>query len=412
LPDTIAVEHFNAIAGLDHHKDVRLLITVGRTQPEPAAHEADAGALSGLEPVKAAIRDNGAPWFDKVARGIRMRDGTGRAVECDKHPDPLTEACRSQVCEAELVQAIGRGRGVNRTAADPLDVHILADVCLPITVDEVAEWSAEGVNAADEMAAEGVILKSPADMARAFPALWKNPKAARDWLDKRPERFLSTYPYEKLSNKEKATQICPAPRWLEIAYRPPGRGQQTRRAAFDPAAVPDPRRWLEERLGPLTHYEAPEIETATPPRAEPADVADWLNGRFDEATERSPDPAPKRPPEPPARPASPYRLLRLCCRPSPGRFACVPCEPTSLALAHLRVRGGVAGRTEEQRRGQANRTAQPLSPTVITRPLAASSRAFGWVSIPDLGGRVRNNPGAECRTTGQPFSFNSGDKKG
>jgi hypothetical protein len=43
LPPTIAVEHFNAIEGLDQYKDVRLLITVGersrsqpRSRPTPA----------------------------------------------------------------------------------------------------------------------------------------------------------------------------------------------------------------------------------------------------------------------------------------------------------------------------------------------------------------------------------------
>ena len=53
-PTPIAVEHFNNIAGLDRYKDVRLLITVGRTVPGPEAVEAMAAALTGAEPIKAS----------------------------------------------------------------------------------------------------------------------------------------------------------------------------------------------------------------------------------------------------------------------------------------------------------------------------------------------------------------------
>jgi hypothetical protein len=40
-----------------------------------------------------------------------------------------------------MMQAIGRGRGINRTAANSLNVDIVAHVCLPsITVNEVSLW--------------------------------------------------------------------------------------------------------------------------------------------------------------------------------------------------------------------------------------------------------------------------------
>jgi hypothetical protein len=107
-----------------------------------------------------------------------MADGTGRAVLCDRHPDRVAEACRWQVCEGELVQAIGRGRGVNRTASNPLEMDILANVDLPVTVAKVASWDSEGISEFVEMLAEGIILTSPADMAKCWPELWATPKAA------------------------------------------------------------------------------------------------------------------------------------------------------------------------------------------------------------------------------------------
>jgi hypothetical protein len=239
LPPEIATEHFNAIEGLDQYKDVRLLITVGRTQPEPAAVEADAGALSGIEPVKAAIRANQSAWFDRVIRGVRLRDGSGVAVTCDQHPDPLAEAVRYQICEAELMQAIGRGRGVNRTADTPLDVDILADVVLPVTVDEVREWTAPGLEV--EMIAERVWLESPADMARAWPEVWSTEQVAKNWLNG---------PHGNISLDSHDSQG----KCYRVRYQHAGERQRWRVAWFDLKVVPNPRAWLEARLGPLSGY--------------------------------------------------------------------------------------------------------------------------------------------------------------
>ena len=47
----------------------------------------------------------------------------------------LAEAVRWSICEGELIQAMGRGRGVNRTAVTPLEIDLLTDVVLPVTVD-------------------------------------------------------------------------------------------------------------------------------------------------------------------------------------------------------------------------------------------------------------------------------------
>ena len=115
LPPGMSVEHFNNISGLDGYRDVRLLIAIGRTLPNVIEVEAYAGALTGLEPIKTEPPAKGPRWFDKTVRGIRLKDGTGYAVEADVHPDPTAEAVRWQICEGELVQAIGRARGVNRT---------------------------------------------------------------------------------------------------------------------------------------------------------------------------------------------------------------------------------------------------------------------------------------------------------
>ena len=98
------------------------------------------------------------------------------------------------MCEGELIQAIGRGRGVNRTSATPLDIDILADVVLPITVSEAHRWDEVEASEIVEMLAEGVVLTSPADMAQCWPNIWATAEAARDWLKGRAGGFSGENP--------------------------------------------------------------------------------------------------------------------------------------------------------------------------------------------------------------------------
>lgn len=273
LPEGMAVEHYGAIAGLDQYKAARGIVCVGRQQPKPWNVESTAGALTGLYPETVAVpRADGKsklPWFNKVQRGIRMGDGSGRAVMVDEHPDPLCEAIRRGVCEDQIVQAIGRGRGVWRTAQTPLDVLILADVCLDLTVAAVDPWQepAEDV----EMAVEGMVLTSAADRAKAYPVErypWARPTdgAARAASHRRGTKSSVTEPYKDtlIGNRNGA--------FLRLRYKKAGNGQRWAEAAYDPAAVPDPRAWLEARLGALAGFEgAQPTEVTVPP--EPATAA-------------------------------------------------------------------------------------------------------------------------------------------
>ena len=73
-----------------------------------------------------------------------------------------------------------------------------------------------------------------------------------------------------------------------VAYQPAGRdsgrGQQLHRAYFDLSLIPPPHAWLEERLGPLAHFEV--VELASAARTQPAQsdaVIATLNRLFDQA---------------------------------------------------------------------------------------------------------------------------------
>jgi hypothetical protein len=229
LPETIALAHYNAIAGLDVHKDVRLLILVGRAQPGPDAVETIAGTLSGSMPVTVAADAAGFAWYQQVRRGIRLKDGTGVAIDGDQHPDQFAESVRQLITEAELVQALGRARAVNRTSQTPLDTDLLFDTVLPITVDEVSNWRDPSLLL--ETAPEGVMLTSPIDMVRIWPTIWPNTRAA--------DRTI-------------AMGVPALPGFERLSYQIEGAKMKPRIAYFDSELVPDPRSWLEARLGPLT----------------------------------------------------------------------------------------------------------------------------------------------------------------
>lgn len=257
-PRNAELAHHNNVAGRDEwgpgpgRDGVRRLFVIGRTLPKPGAVERMAEALTGC-----AVTDPVAR-YDRQDAAIHLADGTAVSVEADRHPHPIAEAIRWQICEGELIQILGRPRGVNRTAANPVEILLLTDRPLPIVVDEVVAWDSLVATPVDHMLAEGgVALASPYDASRAFPNLWSSPEAAKKAFQR--ERY-GTNPYKVLSIGE-----CPVPLgWA--TYQVAGNGKKPSRLLFDPALVSADRLrgWLEARLGPLAF-----LELDPPPAPQP-----------------------------------------------------------------------------------------------------------------------------------------------
>jgi hypothetical protein len=228
LPKGVEVEHYNDVTGIDDYRDVRLLVLVGRTAPGPGAIETMAAALSGAQPVSCSSADGRFAWYPKIKRGIRLSDGRGIETQGDRHPDDFVEAVRWQVHEAELVQAVGRARGINRTEASPLDIDLLFDSCLPITVNDVATWKPPSLLV--ETAAEGVMLTSLVDMMKVWPRLWPNQTAARRTLNQGVPVLSGFEP---------------------VTYQLKGPKMKPRLGHFDRTLISDPKTWLREWLGDL-----------------------------------------------------------------------------------------------------------------------------------------------------------------
>ena len=244
LPSRFDSAHHNAVAGLDCWKSVDQLYVLGRTAPGPQGVEMVTAALTGY-PV--ALTADGK-WYGRVTGAITIRDGREHRMDIDQHSHPVAEAVRWVITEGQLVQVIGRARGVNRTAENPVEILIMSDVVLPVIVDRIESWKAPEREA--EMILCGAWLENSSDMAAAYPDVWATADAA-----KKDRQRTGTNAYSDISLKAFVPVL--------VRYQPVGVGQKPRDARFDPEQVANPKEWLEARLGPLARFEIIEAPIRT-----------------------------------------------------------------------------------------------------------------------------------------------------
>ena len=261
----VETAHFNDVSGRDQwgpgpgREGVRHLFVIGQPRPRSDQVRELAAALTG-EPVEAAESH-------REARGVRMADGTGATLEVRAYANPAAEGVSAAITDAEVVQAIGRARGINRTAEDPVRVWIMADVVTPLVVDELLDWRDLAPSAVERMACRGVVLASPADAHAAYRDLFSTPKAAEHAL-KRAGVGKGDFPPNPL--RISLLRGMGAKSVLGFSYRPPGRGQQTRRGWARPDMDPeDVWRWLEGHLGELAVFQPDDPPPDPPPVPHP-----------------------------------------------------------------------------------------------------------------------------------------------
>jgi putative DNA primase/helicase len=126
-PTNVGTLHFGALRGQDRFKGVACLAVVSRPLPRPEDMEDMAEVIFGAD----VSRLLGGQFYPRVSVGRLLADGSTVKAEVYRHPDAKVEAVRAAHCEAELMQAIGRGRGLRRDAGNPLDVFLLTDTVLP-----------------------------------------------------------------------------------------------------------------------------------------------------------------------------------------------------------------------------------------------------------------------------------------
>jgi putative DNA primase/helicase len=271
--DNIDVAHFNAIEGIDRWRDVDVLITVGRPLPAPNAVENMAAALTG-KPVSLPEHQPEPPKRGRPEqmilqnRAIRLKSGGEVALPCRVFELPEAEQIRQAITEAAIVQAVGRARGVNRSAAKPVEVYmVLHDTTVPIAADSVVEFDKLEPTNIDIMIERGLVPAWSADAVKLYPDLWKTSQAARKEYSRaglNVERIHAkcvTSPYKAdgvkcvtCPYKDIFIRGCHTLHFL-LRYQPKGRRQQPRVALVGQARLAGARAQLDAALGQLALFE-------------------------------------------------------------------------------------------------------------------------------------------------------------
>lgn len=229
----VETAHFNAVAGLDNWCDVACLMLIGR--PLPSSN--DLHRLSGV-----LFGQSTTGGYSSALIRVPMRNGTS-VLKAIRHTVGAAETVRAAICDDELVQALGRGRGVNRNSEMPLEIHILGDVVLPILHDSVAPWESVRPDVFQRMLLAGVAVDSPADAVVLHPELFGTSEQARKAFDR--AAFSGQNP---IGNSYREMSVKSA------AYRRVGRGRSWQRAWWIAGTESDARRHLETAVGKLAEW--------------------------------------------------------------------------------------------------------------------------------------------------------------
>jgi hypothetical protein len=132
--DSDDIMNFGACRGQNRFEKVRGLIVAGRPSPPVADCENLAAIIFGQD-----VKRLDGP-FERRAGAIFKRSGVRSMPNVEFHPDERVEAVRRSICEAELIQAVGRARAVNRGSGDPVTIVILTSVPLDVPVDQFMNY--------------------------------------------------------------------------------------------------------------------------------------------------------------------------------------------------------------------------------------------------------------------------------
>ncbi|MGI4793542.1 MAG: hypothetical protein ACRYG8_05540 [Janthinobacterium lividum] len=73
-------------------------------------------------------------------RGVVVAGSGVQGLQVRAYADADMEAIRTAIMDAQVIQAAGRARGVNRTAIDPVTIYVLPDVALPMPFVRLVKW--------------------------------------------------------------------------------------------------------------------------------------------------------------------------------------------------------------------------------------------------------------------------------
>jgi putative DNA primase/helicase len=299
LPSNIKTGWFNAVAGRNEFegvdgRDFDGVIILGTINPTVDTMERAAAALTGKPPKTLSGGETQYPLADAYRLVRRGKSIVSIPTQDRRHPDDLVEALRAHITLGEIIQAMGRGRGVRRGADKPVQIVILSDAVMPFPVDEIVSQAAKDISHRDLMLAEGgIAFEDGTSAAKAYPGLYRSPVNARDLFREernRADRTTAWGSLREISIREPHALLPEAGsaverkdvwgRSLSLAlFQKAGERQRPQRAWFDAALCPDPRGFIEAAVGPLARFEVtgPSGDPISLPVAVGSDLTDPPN---------------------------------------------------------------------------------------------------------------------------------------
>ncbi|ATU90635.1 hypothetical protein [Phyllobacterium zundukense] len=269
LPEGIADPlYFGKLRGQNKLENVDMLVVVGRNLPDARDVTRIAGALFYDQPEAVTAASMGKGWGTRLMRGADGQLKYEDATDVEIHLDPVSERVRFQITEGELVQAIGRARGVRRDAVKPVTILVLTSTPIPnVPVGEAIAFDDIVPTKLDlNFARTGWDLDNAYHTFRAFPGLFNALGAARDAYRRGGKRVSS------ISSIYRGNTPT-----FEVEYRLEGAGQRLATGRYDPRRVRDPHAELERALGPLSYFKiknSPDTNSHQPSSAETGPRAD------------------------------------------------------------------------------------------------------------------------------------------
>ena len=168
IPSVRTLHHGNLV-GDDDFGDVDLIISIGdrSRRPDEIARLASAEAGRLIKPARPTATS---------CRAL-MADGSGVEFERLAYADPTMQAVHASIYDQSFLQgALGRGRGLRRTAEDPLEIRVFGNVPLPVPLTSLTRWHRP--SRIEKMLLAGVVPLTAIGMSRFFPDLFRRGKPA------------------------------------------------------------------------------------------------------------------------------------------------------------------------------------------------------------------------------------------
>jgi hypothetical protein len=180
LPDNVAALNFGKLRGIDEYRDVPCLIVVGREMPAMAQLELMTEALHWDNPKITSVTHVAEGKWPRAPLALSLADGRAVEIIGERHPDPNVAALQYEITGAEVEQALGRARLVQRTADNPCDVYLFGQTATRTPAHKIINWIDADRDLAEIMAAAGVIFAKGETIAQAFPGLLPETRRRRE----------------------------------------------------------------------------------------------------------------------------------------------------------------------------------------------------------------------------------------